>query len=575
MPSTPLSIMEGRRPRLQALALMCRRVRRLALLAFYTVLWTALPFASPRMLAQSRQLHVTRRYLNIPIGRQARLRTFVISESDDAKRTVPLQLAEDQVDYWIYLDIAEFKGKTITISGAATQPSLDRIYQAATIRDSATLYQEADRPLFHFTVKRGWSNDVNGPIFYKGQYHMFWQAFPFGVLWDTGFMYWGHATSKDLVHWIELPPALMLDRLGSPWSGSSLIDHHDDAGFGKDALVLVYTAYDRETKKQVQCLAYSTDNGVTFKRFEGNPILDTNQEVGSKDTRDPHVFWYEPTRQWVMVLFEKDGLSIFNSSDLKHWTRKSHFKGLYECPDLFELPVDGDARREKWILHGGSSAYFVGTFDGGTFTPETTELRYAEGKNAKGADLLYAAQAFAEMPDGRRIQMAWGRIWEKDMPFTQMMLFPTEFQLIDTPDGFRVVANPIREIELLHGRRHTWSALTASNVDSALETMTPGPLDISVEVTLPSEGALILQYQGTNLVTLHASDFVQHHGSVRLLLDKAVAEVFVDGGRRYIVRELPSSESGTGLRCKLEGANVIIDRLDAYELKSMWESRTH
>ncbi len=544
-----------------------RQRRPLALSLF---LLAAVLLASPLLRAQAKELHVTQQYLNIPIGRQTKLRVFTINEGGAAKRTFPLQLAEDTVDYWIYLDISEFKGQTVTLSGPATQPALDRIYEAATIRDAATMYKEANRPQLHFTVKRGWNNDVNGPIFFNGQYHLFWQAFPFGVLWDSSFMYWGHATSKDLIHWTELSPALMLDRLGSAWSGSSIIDHHNNAGFGKDALVLVYTAFDRKTEKEVQCLAYSTDNGVTFTHFDGNPILDTNAEVGTNQTRDPHVFWYAPTQHWVMVLFEKDGMSIFNSTDLKSWTRKSHLKGLFECPDLFELPIDGDKSRTKWVMHGGSTAYYIGAFDGMTFTPESTELRYAEGKNAKGEDLLYAAQSFAEMPDARRVQMAWGRIWEQDMPFTQMILFPTEFRLVTTPDGLRMVANPIHEIDLLHAKQHTWSELTAADVDTKLGSIPPGPLDVNVDVTLPHDGALTLRYQGTDLVTLHPADLPQGHGSVHLLIDKAVAEIFVDGGRRYIIRELPASNSSSGLGCRLEGAGSTLNHLDVYELKSMW-----
>ena len=530
----------------------------------------ALLFAPHFLLAQMKELHVTQRYLNVPIGRQTKLRIFTINENGVVKRTFPLQLAEDTVDYWIYLDISEFKDKTVTVSGPATQPALDRIDQAATIHDAATIYKETNRPQFHFTVKRGWSNDVNGPIFYNGQYHLFWQAFPFGVLWDTGFMYWGHATSKDLIHWTELSPAMMLDRLGSPWSGSSLIDHRNDAGFGKDALVLIYTAFDRATEKEVQCLAYSTDNGATFTRFEGNPIIDSNAEVGTNQTRDPHVFWYAPAQHWVMVLFEKDGMSIYNSVNLKNWTRKSHFKGLFECPDLFELPIDGDKSRTKWVIHGGSSAYYIGRFDGMTFTPESIELHYAEGKNAKGEDLLYAAQSFAEMPDSRRIQIAWGRIWEQDMPFTQMMLFPTEFRLITTPDGLRMVANPMREIDLLHGKEQTWTSLRAADVDQKLRAFSPGPLEVKIEVTLPPDGALTLHYQGSDLFTLHSADLPQGHGSVQMLIDKAVAELFIDGGRRYIVRELPASDSRSGLSFRLEGAGTVLNRVDAYQLKSMW-----
>ncbi len=556
-------------PRLWLMPVL-HRVRRQLVMGLCFI---ALLVAPSKPSAQTRDMHVTQQYLNIPIGRQTKLRLFTISEHGVVKRTFPLQLADDQVDYWVYLDIGEFKGQTITLAGPAKQPALERIYQNRSIHDAAMMYKEVNRPQFHFTVKRGWSNDINGPIFYNGQYHLFWQAFPFGVLWDTGFMYWGHATSKDLIHWTELSPAMMLDQLGSPWSGSSLIDHGNAAGFGKDALVLVYTAFDRVTKKEVQCLAYSKDNGATFTRFQGNPVLDTNAELGTDQTRDPHVFWYSPTQKWVMVLFEKDGTSIFNSIDLKHWTRTSHLKGLFECPDLFELPIDGDRNHTKWVIHGGSSAYYIGSFDGKTFTPESAEMRYAEGKNAKGEDILYAAQSFAEMPDARRIQMAWGRIWEQDMPFTQMVLFPTEFKLVTTADGLRMVATPIQEIDRLHGKQYIWTSLTVDQADGKLHAIAPGSLQIKLNVSLPKDGGLSLQYQGTDLVTLNSGDLKDGQGSVEVLIDKAVAEVFINGGRRYIVRELPASNDPGGLRLRNEGTAGTLNRLEVYELKSMWGAK--
>jgi fructan beta-fructosidase len=378
-------------------------------------------FSLPSLLAESRTLHVTHRYLNVPIGRASEMRLFEINEASVQKREFAIQLADSSIDYWIFIDVSEFKGQTITLSGPAQTDSLERIYQGDKIEGASTLYKEPNRPQFHFTPKRGWNNDANGPIFYKGQYHLFWQAFVFGVKPDGGFMYWGHAVSKDLIHWRELAPALMNDRLGSVWSGTAVVDHNNDGGWGKDALVLFYTAFDRISHKQVQCIAFSTDNGGHFSRYEGNPILDSNQPVGSNDTRDPKVFWYEPTKHWVMVLFEKDGMSFYTSTDLKAWTRKSHFPGLHECPDFFELPVDGDANHKKWVLHGGSSSYFIGTFDGETFTPETPKLRYAEGKNVHGDDTLYAAESFAEMPDARRVQMGWGRVEHPGMPFSQMI----------------------------------------------------------------------------------------------------------------------------------------------------------
>ena len=207
-----------------------------------------------------------------------------------------------------------------------------------------------------------------------------------------------------------------------------------------------------------------------------------------------------------------------------------------------------------------------------TFTPESAELRYAEGKSAKGEELLYAAQTFAEMPDGRRIQMAWGRIREQGMPFTQMMLFPTEFRLVTTSEGLRMVASPIHEIDLLHAKQHAWSALTVSDLSEKLRSIAPGPIEVKMEITLPTGSALTLQYQGTDLVTLHPEDFPEGHGSVELLVDKAVAELFVNGGRRYLVRELPASDSRTGLDCRLEGTGATVRHLDIYELKSMWGS---
>lgn len=241
-------------------------------------------------------------------------------------------------------------------------------------------------------------------------------------------------------------------------------------------MVLFYTAFDRISNKQVQCIAYSTDNGKTFKRVKGNPVIDSNREMGTTQTRDPKVFWYEPTKQWVMVLFEKDGMSFYNSSNLKDWKKQSHFAGLNECPDFFELPVDGNEGIRKWVLHGGSSEYFIGSFDGRTFTPESSKLNYAEGRSEKRGDLLYAAQSFTNMPDNRRVQMAWGRIDHEGMPFTQMMLFPTEFVLKNTAHGIRLMAAPIKEIKQLYLTTYNWNSISVKQANQELLKIKAGPL---------------------------------------------------------------------------------------------------
>jgi len=517
------------------------------------------------------EMVISRHYLNIPVGYQARMRMIQLEVKGDLKREFPAQIAEDTIGYWIFIDVSEFKGQKISISSLASESALRRIYQDDRINGADSLYAESNRPQFHFTVKRGWSNDINGPVYYNGQYHMFWQSFAFGLLWNTGFMYWGHAVSKDLIHWQELDPALMLDSLGSPWSGTAVIDKNNDGGWGKNALVLYYCCFDRISWKQVQCIAVSTDNGKTFKRYKRNPVIDSNWELKTNDTRDPKVFWYEPSKVWVMVLFEKDGMSFYNSTDMKNWTRQSHFKGLFECPDFFELPVDGDISNKKWVLHGGSSDYFIGRFDGKTFIAESTRLRYAEGQNQNKSDFLYAAQSFENMPDNRRVQIAWGRIEHPGMPFTQMMLFPTEFVLRTTSDGIKMFATPIKEIEKLHQVSHQYANLTAAQANEQLHTIHPGPLHVTLKFTLEADNKISLRYQGNEIVSLQAADLPPGENDMEILIDKTVAEIFLNGGDRYIVRQLLPGRNNKSLEFDSENYGPFLKAINAFEMKSIWK----
>jgi len=417
--------------------------------------------------------------------------------------------------------------------------------------------------------------NINGPIYYHGQYHLFWQAFPFGRLWNTAFMYWGHATSKDLLHWDELAPALMLDSLGSPWSGTAIIDKNNDGGWGENTLVLFYTAFDRISNKQVQCIAYSTDNGKTFKRFKGNPIIDSNWEMGTTQTRDPKVLWYETTKKWVMVLFEKDGMSFYNSSNLKDWKKQSRFPGLHECPDFFELPVDGNDSKRKWVLHGGSSEYFIGSFNGRTFTPESSKLNYAEGIAEGGitagwGSTLYAAQSFTNMPDNRRVQIAWGRIDHEGMPFTQMMLFPTEFVLRNTPHGIRLLAAPIKEIHELYKTNYEWNSISIKQACQELQKIKAGPLSLQLTFTLPQGNRFNLRYQGNELINLLSTDLSLGENQMEILIDKTVAEIFINHGERYIIKNLEVKRNEQGLELDSENYGPVLHTLQVHEMKSIW-----
>ncbi len=248
-----------------------------------------------------------------------------------------------------------------------------------------TLYHERYRPQFHFTPDRNWMNDPNGLIHYKGQYHLFFQYNPSGNSW--GNMSWGHAVSTDLVHWKQLPVAIPQDEQEMIFSGSVVLDRNNTTGFGtrkNPPLVAVYTSAQKASGKQQQALAYSTDGGTTWTKYYDNPVLD----IGSNNFRDPKVFWYAPTGRWLMAvsLADQHKIAFYSSADLKHWTHQSDFGpagatgGVWECPDLFPLPVDGDPKKTKWVLAvnlnpggiaGGSGAqYFVGDFDGKKFTPD-------------------------------------------------------------------------------------------------------------------------------------------------------------------------------------------------------------
>jgi len=557
--------------------MICNKVNEGNCLVTKTRLWfqlflvIVLLFHFSSVFSQELKLKITKPYLNIPIGSEARMKLAKISVKNDIKREFPIQLAEDTISYWTYINVSEFIGQTITLKCPATSKSLNRIYQDSKINGSDSLYSESNRPQFHFTVKRGWCNDINGPIFYNNQYHLFWQAFPFGLQWNTGYMYWGHAVSKDLVHWEELAPALMLDSLGSPWSGSTVVDKNNDGGWGKNALIAYYTAFDLVSSKQVQCIAYSTDNAKTFQRYAGNPIIDSNREMQTTHTRDPKVFWYEPSKCWVMVLFERDGMSFYNSIDMKSWKKQSHFEGLNECPDMFELPVDGNLNTKKWVLHGGSADYFIGTFDGKKFIPESSRLRYAEGSNSRWGDHLYAAQSFENMPDNRRVQIAWGRIDHEGMPFVHAMLFPTEFSLKTTPQGIRLVANPIKEIELLHSTDFKWSNLSTKEANEKLGQIKPGYLHAKLNFTLDKGKTFRLYYQGKELITVSSDDLLQGENFMEILIDKSIAEIFINHGTRYIVKQLNPSKNKDGLVFESDKDGPFLNQLEVFEMKSIWK----
>jgi len=308
-----------------------------------------------------------------------------------------------------------------------------------------SLHAETHRPQLHFTYQRGWMGDMNGLVFYRGEYHLFSQHCPGSPGLDYASVHWGHAVSRDLVHWRELPPALAPDpRDGPPFSGSAVVDRANTSGLqtGRDSvMVALYTGalyIVSDAQDGVVCLAYSNDRGLTWTTYAGNPVV----EAITHYNRDPKVFWHEPSRRWVMVLSLScashwlDGdyrFALLASRDLKHWRELSRLEmptGL-DCPDMFELPVDGDARNRRWVVWAGDGTHAIWTFDGVTFVPTEGVHRPLLTWEENGAN-GYAAQTFSDIPetDVRRVQIAWLRHGDyPGMPFSQQALFPCELTL--------------------------------------------------------------------------------------------------------------------------------------------------
>ena len=445
------------------------------------------------------------------------------------------------------------------------------------------LYNETYRPQFHFSPKKNWTNDPNGLVFYKGEYHLFFQHNPFGINW--GNMHWGHAISKDFVHWEELAIALAPDEHGTCFSGSAVVDWENTAGFqtGEEkAIVAFYTgAPVPETPggpKFTECIAYSNDRGRTWTKYEKNPVLD---HIIAQN-RDPKVFRHAASNQWIMALFlDKNDYALFASRDLKEWRRLSDVQapGCGECPDFFELPVDGDPARSKWLFLGGNGNYLIGSFDGNAFVSESGPHQGDYGNN------FYATQSYNDIPggDGRRIQIAWmngGKY--PDMPFNQQMSFPCELTLRSFPEGFRMCRLPVREIETLRESGSSWERRVLRPDEDLIQHVSGDLFDIGAEFELMDADELGFNIRGET-VSYSAKEHavsclgksaplnpVQGRIRLRILVDRTSLEVFGNDGRISMTSCFLPKPSDRSLEIFVKNGAVGIVSLRVYPLRSAW-----
>lgn len=543
--------------------------------------------AATLIVKAQRAITVEKRYLHLPIRNGAPKRVVTTLVDGQAVVRNDIELADGTPDWWAFVEVAAFQGKTVTIQVDQlpdTSTALNTIVQSDVVPGADTLYREPLRGQFHFSSRVGWLNDPNGLVFFNGEYHLFYQHNPYGIGW--GNMHWGHAVSKDLVHWQELPIVLAPDVSGPMFSGSAVVDWHNTSGLGtatKPPLVLIYTA---AGDPAVQCLASSTD-GRTFTKFAGNPVL---QQI-SGGNRDPKVTWHDATKRWVMVLYvEKAGkkhtVHLLTSPNLREWTLASVVDGgidgdkyFYECPDFFALPLDGNAALWKWVLLGADDQHAIGSFDGTTFVPEHSRLR---GQRGRG---FYAAQSYSDIPaaDGRRIQIGWMQTPTPGMPFNQSMSLPLELKLITTPDGPRLTKQPVKELEALRQRSHrlppgvmtpdsvNWLKDVSAELVEVRLTFAPG---MAKEVVLRVRGAIIAydvakQELRVNDVRVPAP---LRDGLLRLrvYVDRMAVEVFASDGLVYVpLPFIPKADDRSLVLTAVDGA-VGIKELEVHELGSAW-----
>ncbi len=531
-----------------------------------------------------RDMVVQNTYLWLPVAEGARTCSMQLLIDGHPQRRFDIELATGEPDHWMFTHIEQWKGRKLTIAVDRLPPDsrgLAAIRQSNRLPDEETMYREPLRPQFHFTTRRGWHNDPNGLVYYRGEYHLFYQHNPYGTKW--GNMTWGHAVSSDLVHWRELPDAIHPDELGTIFSGSAVVDRENTTGFAtgnEQPIVCIYTSAGRfaqPPRPYTQSIAYSVDRGRSWVKYAGNPVLE--HIVGNN--RDPKVIWHAPQRRWIMALYlDGPDYALFQSPDLKHWERLCDVPdlGARECPDFFPLAVDGNQNKVRWVFWGANGNYLIGRFDGKQFRPESGPHRARWGAND------YAAQTFSNIPpaDGRRIQIAWmagGRY--PAMPFNQQMSVPRVLTLRSTPEGVRLFIEPVEELKSLRSRRYSWNNLRLTATAPPPVELSGQLWDIEMELAPGTAERVGLEVRGHRIEFVRPDKLVVlgktapaplHEGrlQLRILVDRTSVEVFAGGGQVCFAScFLPDAENYT-LRTVCEGGEATVDRLDIWQMNSIW-----
>ena len=560
-------------------------------------------------------INTNQRYLLLPVEEvMPDVRVSMIVNNKEVN-VADVRLAVNRVDYFVPLDLSDYAGKNILLkfklgSNDPIRGKLSAVCcKEMKLSDTFdTGNREKFRPTYHFSPLYGWMNDPNGMVYKDGEYHLFYQHNPYGSKW--GNMHWGHAISKDLINWEHRPDAITPDALGTIFSGSAVVDTDNTAGFGAGAIVAIYT---QNSDRQVQSIAYSTDNGRSFTKYENNPVLTSD----ARDFRDPKVFWHKETQRWIMLLAVGQEMQIFSSSNLKDWAFESSFGegqgahgGVWECPDLFELPVDG-TNEKKWVLlcnlnpggpFGGSATqYFVGTFNGKEFVNESpSKTKWMDwGKDH------YATVTWSDAPDNRRIAIAWMSNWQyaNDVPTSQYRSpnsVPRDLSLFTVDGETYLQSAPSPELLKLRdvSKKRSFK-VNGTRIIKDMIADNEGAYEI--ELTIENQHADVIglrlyndkgeevdmQYNMTEkkfsmdrrksgdvgfnenfpMLTWTAIESGKDELKLRLFVDKSSVEAFGDGGRFVMTNQVFPSEPYTHIDFYSKGGAYKVDSFVIYKLK--------
>ncbi len=528
------------------------------------------------------KLQCDSKYIILPVNHHAEKRCLKFYESNKLVYDLQIELDFENPEVEFYLNVERFAGKVLEL---VTEPDM-----ILDIAKSDTKYPVEEsyigkyRPGFHFSAQRGWINDPNGLVYYRGLYHMFYQYNPVGCKW--GNMHWGHAVSRDLVRWEEREPALYPDELGTMFSGSAIVDTRNVTGLKQnhnDVILLYYTAAgntDSElsrTQPFTQCLAYSIDGGDTFEKYAGNPVVPFMEQ----ENRDPKVIYDKEKDIYVMVLYlTGNRYMLLTSDNLLDWTpmHEITLEEDAECPDFYPLFADGNENSIKWVFSGASDRYLVGSFDGKCFHPETESRKLQYSRDS------YAAQTWSDIPagDGRRIRIGWNRFDLSGTPSNLAMGFPCEMILRTCSGEPFLCAYPVREIEGLYGECFNAHNIKVAPSDPYRRPLIGKLYDITLDISGTSKGSFKISLFGmeihgdmvNNKLTCldHTAPMESLDDSIelRMLVDINSMELFVNKGIAFLSIGYIQDYTRNELVFEAYESEIVLRDIKVAGLNSIW-----